>query len=148
MKTLVSFLIIAAFLQTTILPVNLVLIILICRSYLKIDKVNLILGFWFGLLVSFLSITPLGLQGLLYLIFIAISQSLSKIRLAGNPLLIIPLTLFFLSLDQIAFLLVNHEPLKLPLGLVLESLLSLPVLYLLKIWEERFIVKKEIKLKF
>lgn len=147
MKTLIAILIIAAFVQTTVLPVDLVLIILICRSYIKVDRLNLILGFWLGLLVSFLDLTPLGLQAIIYLFLIQLTQVLSKFPLAGNPLLIIPISLMVLSCNHFFISLVGATSTQLFPKVIWESLLSLPVLYLLRLWEERFIVRKEIKLK-
>ena len=81
MKTFVITLIIAAFLQTTILPIDLVLLILICRTYIKSEKSNLYLAFAFGLLNSHLNLNLLGLQSLVYLFFVQTTESLSKMRL-------------------------------------------------------------------
>ncbi len=39
----------------------------------------------------------------------------------------------------------HNEPF---LKLLLEAFLSLPVLYIVRLWEERFVVQKGIKLKF
>ncbi len=146
MKTLIIILIIASFLQTTILPVDLVLLILICRAYIRSDRTNLYLAFGFGLLTSHLNLSPLGLQSLLYLLFIQATESLSKIRLAGNPLLIIPMSFIFLSLNQLANSVTNQGIFEIT-KLILASLLSLPILFLVRLWEERFIIQKEIKLK-
>ncbi len=146
MKTLIIILIIVAFLQTTILPVDLVLLLLICRTYVKSDRANFYLGFAFGLLVSHLNLTPLGLQSLTYLAFIVATESLSKLRLAGNPLLIVPISLVFLSLNQIVNSLLSYNLLDFP-KLIFASIFSLPILYLIRFWEERFIVRKEYKLK-
>lgn len=146
MKTLVILLILAAFLQTTILPIDLVLLILICRTYIKAEKSNLYLGFGFGLLISHLNLSGFGLQSLLYLIFIQGTESLSKIRLAGNPLLIIPISFVFLFLNQVINFLINNSTIEF-VSIIVASLLALPILYAVRIWEERFIVRKEIKLK-
>lgn len=146
MRTLIIILIIATFLQSTVLPVDLVLIILICRTYIKPEKANLYLAFAFGLFTSHLSLSPLGFQSLIYLIFVQATESLSKLRLAGNPLLIVPITLVFLSLNQLAISLINHAAFQFP-NVILASLLSLPALFVIRFWEERFIVRKEIKLR-
>ena len=146
MKTIIIILVIAAFLQTTILPAELVLLILICRAYIKSDSANLYLGFAFGLLVSHLSLGSLGIQSIIYLFAVQATQVLSRIRLASNPLLIVPVSLVFLSLNQAANLAVSHQALELS-KIFFMSLLSLPILYGLKVWEERFIVREEIKLK-
>ncbi|MBI4038874.1 hypothetical protein HY384_02850 [Candidatus Daviesbacteria bacterium] len=147
MKTLIAILIIVAFLQTTILPIDLVLIILICRSYIKVGKLNLILGFWLGLLVSFLDLTPLGVQAVIYLFIIQLVQVLSKFPLAGNSLLIVPISLILLSLNHFFISLAAQTTTQLFPKVIVESLLSLPVLYLLRLWEDRFFVRKEIRLK-
>lgn len=146
MKTAGIILTAAAFLQTTILPIDLVLLILICRAYIKPEKVNLYLGFAFGLLVSHLNLTGLGLQSLIYLLIIQATESLSKIRLAGNPLLIIPLSFVFLTLNQFGDSVINKHTLEFS-NIIFASILSLPILYIVRLWEERFIVRKEIKLK-
>ncbi len=146
MKTFIAVLIICSFIQSTILPVDLVLIILICRSYLRESGTNLFLAFGFGLLSDHLNLNLLGLTSFLYLILVQVTASLSKSRLAGNPLLIVPLTLFLLALYQIAISNFTHHSPQFP-KIFLESLLSLPTFYLLRLWEERFTVRKEIKLK-
>lgn len=147
MKTLILVLIIAAFLQSTILPINLVLTILICRSFIKLDKANLSLAFSFGLLDSHLNLLPLGLNSLIYLILIQITQSLSGSRLAGNLLLIAPLSLVLLAVYQLVISLSLQQTPQIFPRVFWESLVALPVLYLVRLWEERFIVRKNIKLK-
>ncbi len=147
MKTLIVILIIASFLQTTILPINLVLIILICRAYLKISPSNLYLALFFGMLISHLNLVTLGFNSLIFIICVQITQGLSKTRLAGNSLLIIPITFILLSSSGIlTSVFLNQSPEAFP-KILFESLLSLPILYALKIWEERFIVRGDIKLK-
>ncbi|MCL5784650.1 MAG: hypothetical protein M1142_04850 [Patescibacteria group bacterium] len=146
MKTLIVVLIIAAFLQSTIVPVDLVLIILICRAYVRSERQNLYLGFAFGLLTAHLNLTGLGLQSLIYLAAIQATQALSRIRLAGNPLMIVPICLVFLSFSQAINSFINHQTLELT-KVFFVSFLSLPTLFLLRLWEERFIVRKEIKLR-
>lgn len=146
MKTLTIILIIASFLQTTILPIDLVLLILVCRAYIRPERVNLYLGFAFGLLNSHLNLTGLGIQSLVYLFSVQATDSVSKLRLAGNPLLVIPVALVFLSLNQLINSLISRSALDFS-RVFLASILSLPVLYLVRLWEERFIVRKEIKLK-
>ncbi len=136
MKTLIIVLAVASFLQATIVPFDLVLLILICRAFIKINKVNLYLAFIFGLLVSHLTLTTLGLQSILFLIFVAITQSLSKSRLSQNALLIVPICFAAIGINQIV---VSTN--------IYGGFLSLPIFYLVRLWEERFIVRKEIRLK-
>ena len=146
MKTLIIILILASFLQTTILPVDLVLLVLICRAYIKPGRENLYLGFAFGLLISHLNLTTLGFQSAVFLIIIQIVESLSKSRLAGHPLLIIPISLILLSLNQVSNAIINQNTFDLS-KVIFVSFLSLPTLFLVRLWEERFIIHKEIKLR-
>lgn len=147
MKTLIFILIIASLLQPGIIPIDLVLIILICRSYIKIDKANLFLAFGFGLFIAHLDLSVLGFHSLIYLILITLTESLSKSRLSGNSFLIVPLSLFLLFINQTITSLFIHESFRLSLKIFVEAFLSLPILYLIKFWEERFIVHKGIKLR-
>ena len=147
MKTLIFVLIISSLLQSTILAIVLVLIILICRSYIRPDRANLLLAFGFGLLNAHLSLTTMGIQSLIYLTLVLMTQSLSKTRLAGNSLLIVPLSLFLLSINQMLMALFLHHSVQLFPKVFIEVTLSLPILFLIRFWEERFIIRKEIKLR-
>lgn len=147
MKTLILILIIISFIQSTILPVNLVLIILIARSLIRPGKENLILAFCFGFLISHLNLQILGYTSLLYLVLIQLTEVLSKTRLSANPLLIMPLTaLLSLTYLMITSFLTHQSPQIIPQVLI-ESAVSLPIFYMVRLWEERFIVRKEIKLR-
>lgn len=147
MKTLIIILVLAAFLQTTIIPIDLVLIILICRSYIKISKTNLYLALIFGLFVSLLRLNSLGFDSLVYLLAVQATQILSKTRLAGNSILIILVTFGLVTFSHILNSLFLHTSLDLYPKVLIESLLSFPTLYFLRIWEERFIAPGGIKLK-
>lgn len=147
MKTLIVVLIIASFIQTAILPIDLVLIILICRSYTKSSVANLYLALGFGLLIAHLNLNTLGIDSLIYILAVQITQALSKVRLAGNSLLIVPITFIVLSLSHLVSSIILHQSLNLFPKVLIESLISLPIFYGIRLWEERFIVRKEIKLK-
>jgi len=101
MKTLIVILIIASFLQTTILPIDLVLLVLICRAYIKSERANLYLAFAFGMLTAHLNLINLGFQTFVYLIVVWTTGLLSGSRLAGNPFLVVPVSFLFLSLNDI-----------------------------------------------
>lgn len=144
----ISLLILAAFLQATVIPVNLVLIILICRSYIRPERANLILAFAFGLLASHLTLGNLGLNSLIYLVLVQLAQAFSKTRFSVHSLLVVPMTFILLSGYELVYSMAsNASPGILP-GIFTESIIALPVFYLIKLWEERFIVQKDIKLKF
>lgn len=146
MKTLVIILIISSFFQTTVIPVDLVLLILMCRAYLKSGKENLYLAFAFGLLIAHLNLTSLGLTAFIYLIIIQITQIISKRSFSNYPLVLMPVSFILLSFSQIVNLLLTHQTINF-LQIVISALLSFPIYYLVKLWEDRFIARKEIKLK-
>lgn len=135
MKTLTVTAIIISFLQTTVLPLDMALIILISRAYLRAQKSNLFLAFFLGFLISHLTLGPLGVKSMVYLTVVQITQVLSKSRLAGHPFLIVPLSFVFSLLDGNFYL------------AVVASIFSLPIFYSLRLWEERFSSAKEIKLR-
>lgn len=147
MKTLIVVLILAAFLQATILPISLVLIILICRAYIRRDKTNLFLAFSFGMLTSHLSIRPIGFDSITFLLTVLITQLLARTRLSQHPLWIVPISFIMLSLNFVVLSLISGSSIQLFPKALVETALSLPIFYSLRIWEERFIVRKEIKLR-
>lgn len=163
MKTLIAILIIASFLQSTILPLDLVLIILICRAFIsegnsvlisggknlfiKKDSNNLFLAFAFGLFVSHLNGNLLGFQSIIYLLIIFSTHLISKSRFSKNAYLFIPLSLVFLSFNALAFSFFENQSSNLFPKVALETMLCIPAFTLLRFWEERFIVKREIKLR-
>ena len=147
MKILVSVLLFLSFLQTTIVSLDLVLIILIARAFIKEERNNLYLGFIFGLLISHLSLLPLGLLSIVYLVIIELVHLVSHSRFAKHFLLIIPLALTMLLFEQVIISLITNKEITLSWMIFIETAVTLPVYFVLRIWEERFIVKKEIKLK-
>ncbi len=147
MKTLILVLIITSFIQSTILSLELVLIVLICRSFRSSNKANLFLAFGFGLLNSHLNLVPLGLNSILYLIIVAIAEVLSRSRFTGNLFLIIPLTTILLTVFHISSSFFLRESLQLFPNILIEGIISLPIFFLVRLWEERFTVRKDIRLK-
>ncbi|MBI2022439.1 hypothetical protein HYS97_01135 [Candidatus Daviesbacteria bacterium] len=148
MKLLIAFLITLAFLQTTVIPVDLVIIILMLRSYVKNDQANLYIAFGIGLLVSHLSATPLGLQSLIYLLLVQIARSFANSRFSENILIFLPVTAVLLIMNTVLTAYVSNQSVSLWPKILIEVFLSLPLYYLIKAWEERFIFKKGIKLRF
>src|SRR3989344_2623190 len=129
MKTLIAVLVLLAFLQTTLIPINLVLIVIILRAYIKVDLANL----W---------LTPI-----LYLVLVNVTHLLAKSPLSKNIFSMVPLVV--LASVMIEFLTTQpfgSTPRFLP-RVVIEGVLSLPIYLILKVWEDRFVVRSQIKLK-
>lgn len=147
MRTLITILIISSFLQSTILPIDITLIILISRAFIRGGKANLYLAFGFGLLDSVLSLSILGAKSIIYVVLVQLAQMLSKSRLSGNGVFIIPISFVLLSTNQLVTSALNNYSIQLFPKIFLESMISLPIFYMVRFWEERFIVKKELKLR-
>lgn len=146
MKTLIAILIIVSFLQATIVPIDLVLIILLCRSFIKTEKANLYLAFAFGLVLSHLSNTLMGVQSIIFLVMMVAVEEMSRLRLSQNALFIVPISLAAISINAVVLSLLGHTSLVL-IPKIFGALLALPVFYLVRFWEERFIIRKDIRLK-
>lgn len=147
MKTLIAILIILAFLQTTILPVNLVLIVLICRTFIRNDKSNLYLAFGFGLLLSHLNLVLVGSLSILYVLLIFLAHILSTARSINNIFFLFPFGIFALLVDHFIASRLLNTSFSFSFSLFFSFFMIIPVFFLLKLWEERFIVRKDIKLK-
>lgn len=145
MKVISLVLIVLALLQSTILPLDLVLVVLICRSYIKEGKENLYLAFFIGLLTSHLNLQPLGVMSIVYLVLVQITQMVSKSPLAGNSLIIVPLSFSLFLIAEAANFFTLNQNLQFSKVLI-ETAISLPTLFLVRLWEERFVVS-DIKLK-
>lgn len=146
MKFFLIILLFLSFIQTTIIPFDLVLVILLLHTYIRPGKQNLYLAFFFGILISHLTQQPLGLYPIVYLFLVELAQSLTTAPIHKN--------LFFAGFALLSFL--TFE--KLVLGkfagtslylwpVLTEIIIALPVYFILKIWNERFIIKKDIRLR-
>lgn len=146
MIPIVIILALASLLQTTLLSLDLVVLVLIARAFILDEKSNFWLAFGFGLILALLSGYPLGSLSLAYLLVVAVVSSIRKTPLDTHPLIIVPMT--FILLACIAWLEKILFGMKLSMGIIiLETILVLPVYLILRFWEERFIPKKDIKLK-
>lgn len=146
MNLFIIILILISFLEGTILPFDLVLIILIARSFVVSEKSNYYLAFFFGFLVSLLLGYPLGLFSLIYLFAVTISHIIKTTNLKAYWIVVLPLTFFLLLFEQLILKLLNISDFNLSL-LLIPTILMLPVYFIVRLWEERFIVAKDIKLK-
>lgn len=145
MIVLIMSLVVLSFIQSTILPLELVLEIILLRAFLRVDRANLYLAFGFGLLISFLGHFPLGLQSIVYLLLVANVYFLSKTPLSKNIFTCIPAVIVLLTFNDVSTLFLHTQ-----IGwikILFELLFAFPIYFILKIWEERFIVRSDIKLK-
>jgi rod shape-determining protein MreD len=147
MKAFIFVLILAAFIQSTVLPINLVLLLIIIRSYIRIERENLYLAFAFGLFLSLLEHTPLGLYSLLYLILVEVTHLFSKAPISRNFFTVIPIMVVLLVVNDVVTSLIEGISIHIFPQILVEGILILPIYIVLRMWEERFIVRKEVRLK-
>lgn len=141
MKTIIAVLIFLSFLQTSVLPLNLVLIVVLVRSFVKVDSANLILAFVFGMLLSHLQNQPAGLQSLVNIILVEAVYLWKRTPFSHSIWTILPVVGVLLVLSDIGNGILNWPK------IILEIILILPIYLTVRFWEERFIVRREIKLK-
>lgn len=146
MTVLISALLFLSFLQGAFLPISLVLIFLLTRSFISSGKENLWLAFGFGLLASVLQGLPLGFFSLVYLLAVVLSQIIRNTHIASHWIAILPLSALFLLVEDILVHIFFGFAINYRLLLV-EIVLVLPFYFVLRLWEERFVVKSEIRLK-
>lgn len=141
MKTIIVILILLAFIEASIWPLNFGLIVILTRAFIRQDQVNLILAFGFGLLLSVLQNLNLGLEALLFVLFVEIVYLWGKTTFSENIWSILPVVGILLAVTEIV-----SGTMSLP-KMIVEVILILPIYLIIRFWEERFIVHKEIKLK-
>lgn len=147
MKTLIAILILLSFLQATLIPINLVLIFLIVRAYIRPEETNLYLSFFFGVFVALLTHHNLGLYPIIFLSLVYLTHLLSRSPLSKNALSVIPLVVIAtLIVELFTTLPFNKAPILMP-TLVVAGILALPFYLIIKFWEERFVVRPQVKLK-
>lgn len=147
MRTLIAVLILLSFLQTTIIPLDLVLIILILRAHIRSDVTNLYLAVFLGLLISFLEHINLGFTPALYLLLIMCVHFFSQTPINKNIFSVIPVVLIALLIKDVSLSLFLHQTPQIWPKILIEVILSFPLYLAIRIWEERFIVRKDIKLR-
>ncbi len=146
MKIFLLVLILFAFLQSAFLPVNLILICLIARSLLIQDSSNYYLAFFGGLILSFLTQDNMGYWPLILLLTVKICYMISKLPISLTPFTVTlwaGIIIFSLEFLNMIFMHTNFEFVP----ALIETLLIIPAFYLIRVWEGRFIVKRNIKLK-
>lgn len=146
MKLIILLIILSAFLQTTLIPLNLVLLFIIARSYALTGSANFLLSFIAGILVALLSSQNIGIYPVIFLSVTQIIYWFKKLPISGSLLLIIPLFILISStvsyIEQIIF----HQSINI-YKIIFETLIGIPIFIFVKFWEDRFIVKPQLRLK-
>lgn len=146
MKLFLFSLFLAAFLQTTLVGLNLSLIVILSRCVIISEKKNFYVAFFAGGLLGLLSSQNLGFWSLIFLMIVCMIHLLKKMSLTFNFKTIIPLAFLIVSITSFFEYLIFGQSLNFS-KIFFESIFSLPAYLTFKFWEERFIVKPAIKLK-
>lgn len=146
MKLLILVLILSIFIQTAFLPINLFLIILICRNFLTDRPTNYFYAFCGGIFLGLMSYVNLGFWPLVFIVMTKVIQLIKLTPISSKFFIIIPAS--FLIILTVGFLeqIFLNQSLSLE-KVIIETLLIIPIFFVLKIWEERFIVRSDIRLK-
>lgn len=146
MKLIILLIILSAFLQTTFIPLNLVLLFIIARSFALSDDANFLLSFIAGIFVALLSSQNIGIYPIIFLSVTQIIYWFKKLPFSTNILLIIPVFLLICTgvsyIEQTIF----HQSFNI-FKIIFETLIGTSIFIFVKFWEERFIVKPQLKLR-
>ena len=146
MKTFLVLLVLASLIQSAFLPINLCLVLIICRSLVVTDSSNYFLALITGIFIGLLTATNIGLLSLLFILVVKLIYLLKKLPLANNTATVIPLSLIVIVIFTLIQNLVIQQKINYLLQLI-EALLCLPTYILIRMWEERFIPRQGVKLK-
>ena len=145
MKLLLFLLCIAAFLQSATALPNIVLLVIIARSFLIETSENYYLGFGFGLLLSLLFNQPLGLISIFFLLVTFIIYMLKGLMVQTVWPLLLPFTLLVTVVDKLVTQM-SFGGLTW-FGVIVQTLAIIPIYILVQIWEEQLVPPKAIRLK-
>lgn len=137
----------ALFLQTTFLPLNLCLMLICTRSLVTTQKSTLILGAIFGVLLGILSNINLGFYALVFLLASKAIEIFKASPLYNNIIFFLPLLFFIYLISSLFSSLILVSSFSW-VQVIFETFISIPIYFLIKFWEERFIVRPQVKLKF
>ncbi len=136
MKYFIFLLIFAAFIQTSFLPLNLVLIMLVSKTLVEDDNSNLVLAFFAGILVGVLSSQNIGFWALVNLAAVEVARFVKKAPFSQNALTLLPvfgLILLFSRFFEGVFV---KQSVQYSL-IFWEVLVSVPVYLGIKFWKDK-----------
>lgn len=146
MRGLIIILVFACLIQSTFLPINLVLMILIIRSFIVDAKSNFYLAFIFGLVISLLQGQMMGFISLINLFSVSLVTVLKRSQIVQNLITLMLAGVALLTIDNIIQSLIAQASLDFKLA-IYQTIILIPMYLLVRFLEERFVVQKEIKLR-
>lgn len=146
MKTLLLLITLFAFLQSAFLGVNLVLVLLIARSLVVSDRDNLYMAFFGGLILSFLTQINLGYLPLVFILIVKLGEFIKTFPLSFNLLMIFVSGSVLIAIASGLNMIFIDQNLNLYIHLI-ETILVVLFYFVIKLWEERFVIKSHMKLR-
>jgi hypothetical protein len=146
MKTLLLLITLFAFLQSAFLPVNLVMVILVARALVVPDRENLFLAFFGGIILSFLTQVNLGYFPLIFILVVKLGEFIKTFPVSFNIFMIFLSGSVLIAIVGGLNMLFISQNMSLYTHLV-EAILVVPFYFVIKLWEERFVVKSHMKLR-
>jgi hypothetical protein len=146
MKLFIFIFFLLTLLQTSFVPLNLCLILLICRSYASHQRSNYYLALAGGLYLGILSAANLGFWPIVMLMVVLLMHIIRLLPITARYLTVIPVTLVVV----LAVSWIENFFLKTPLIWwypVISAMIALPVYIVVREWEDRFVAKPGIKLR-
>jgi hypothetical protein len=134
------------FMQTTFLPINLALVLIIARSLLVEDRRNYIIAVIGGVILGLLASQNIGVWALVFLIITKAIFLVKKLPVSAGWIFIFPVSgviIILASLLEGKLLNQNLNTVK----IVIEVFMTVPIYILMKYTLERFGATSEIKLK-
>ncbi len=147
MNVLIGLIILSSFLQTSFLGINVVLIIIIARSFLMENKANYFLALFSGILLGLLSAQNIGFWPLILLLGTKIAHVLRKMPFNISIITFIPVLIVCVVLAAAAELLFLNQTINWT-KVVIEVIVGLPIFTFIRFWEDKFFIRPStVKLK-
>jgi rod shape-determining protein MreD len=140
MKIFIFLLILAAFLQSSFVPINLVLILLIAKALARPEKDNLYAAFLAGILIGILQTQNLGFWALVFVLVVELASFSKKLPFFKNFLSALLVSAVILTLVSFLESIYFNEAFEWA-NLIWEIVLVMPAYLVILFWEDRFVVK-------
>ena len=147
MNVLIGLIILSAFLQTSFIGINIVLLFLVCRSFIVESRMNYFLAFFVGLLISILAVQNLGFWALVFLIAVKIGHVFGKLPFNRGLLTALPAIALSVFTATVLQGVIEGQTINWNIP-VIEIVIGIPIYFFLSFWEDRFMVHtSNVKLK-
>lgn len=140
-------LILSSLLQTTFIPLNLILILILVRSFIIEDRSNYFVAFAAGIILGIMSSQNLGVWTVIFLFVVRAVHLIKRLPIFENARTFLPVAFLILLAVNFCQRLVFSQQIDYRVVLI-EAIISLPIFWIIRVWEERFILKPQIKLRF